>query len=401
MDTTTSGSGPTVPGFEQITTTAAAASYSSATKVLHTVARLFPDRSPAREIRIAPAPHTVEQYLTMYCQAQCAHCNAWNRNRALAETEMPPEMAWRLHASIKRMGVRGVQYCGGGEPTVWRGGKVADLIADLPPDTVRAGMASNLIRGHVLARPEVLANMQFIEAAVFAYDDDSYRQVAGGKHFHTALERSVRRIIATRDQAGLNRPRLNAKIIINAVNYRWLQQIYSWAVGVGFDNIHLRLADDYEGRGGFVLDAAQREKFRVDLEQLAEQHGLGSWAAQIGHIMGDAAKGAEGAHRWCWTVAAGLNCWVLADGGVYVCGPQWGRQEYLIGNLNDADLEGIWGSQRHKDVAQRLIANMALSRCYELGCRHIHQSRAIDAWAAGELDTPSQKSFAAQDAWFL
>jgi MoaA/NifB/PqqE/SkfB family radical SAM enzyme len=393
--------GPVVPGFEQITTTADRSSYSSATKVLHTAAARFPDRSPVREVRIAPAPHTVEQYLTMYCQARCAHCNAWDRNRALGETEMPPEMAWRLHASIKRMGVRGVQYCGGGEPTLWHGGKVADLIADLDPLTMRAGMASNLIRGHVLARPEVLANMQFIEAAVFAYDDAGYRLVAGGKRFHTALERSVRQILRVRDEAGLTRPRVNAKIIINNVNYRWLQQIYTWAAGVGFDNIHLRLADDYEGRGGFVLDSAQREEFRADLEQLAVRYGIGSWAAQIGHIMGEGAKGAAGDHRWCWTVATGLNCWVLADGGVYICGPQWGREEYLIGNLNDADLEDIWGSARHQDVARRLIANMGLSHCYELGCRHIHQSRAIDAWAAGEIDAPPAEDFAGQDAWFL
>jgi radical SAM protein with 4Fe4S-binding SPASM domain len=117
--------------------------------------------------------------------------------------------------------------------------------------------------------------------------------------------------------------------------------------------------------------------------------------------MGEGAKGAAGEHHWCWTVAAGLNCWVLADGGVYICGPQWGREEYRIGNLNDADLENIWGGERHQDVARRLIANMGLSRCYELGCRHIHQGRAIDAWAAGDVEAPPAEAFATQDAWFL
>jgi hypothetical protein len=44
---------------------------------------------------------------------------------------------------------------------------------------------------------------------------------------------------------------------------------------------------------------------------------------------------------------------------------------------------------------------MGLSRCYELGCRHIHQGRAIDAWAAGDLQAPPAEAFAEQDAWFL
>ncbi|MFJ4184159.1 radical SAM protein [Kitasatospora sp. NPDC089509] len=388
-------------GFEQITTTAAPAAYSSAAKVLHAAQRLFPDRQPPREVRIARAPWSLEMYLTMLCNVTCVHCYAKKRNEEYGFADMPLEMADRLHASIERMGVRGVQYCGGGEPTLWHGGLVADYIARLDKATTRAGMASNLIRGTALARSEVLERMTFIEAAVFAYDDATYRQVAGGKKSQSAMERAVREIRAVRDAAGLQGPKVNAKVLINNVNYTWLERIYDWAERTGFDNIHIRLVDDYENLGGFTLNAAQRESFRADLEHLADQRGLASWKRQIPHIMGEGAKGAAGPHRWCWTVAAGLNCWVLANGEVYACGPQWGRQEYLIGNLNDADLEDIWGSERHHEVARRLIANMGLSGCYKLGCRHIHQTRAIDAWTAGDLPTPGPEEFADQHAWFL
>jgi hypothetical protein len=194
---------------------------------------------------------------------------------------------------------------------------------------------------------------------------------------------------------------VNAKVLINNRNYAWLPPIYDWAASVGFDNIHLRLVDDYEGIGGFVLDAAQRRQFRALLIDFAAQRGLDGWRDQIGLIMGDDAKGAAGDHRWCWTVAAGLNCWVLANGEVYACGPQWGRRDYLIGDLNHGDLEDIWGGDRHREVAELLIENMTASRCYATGCRHIKQTIAIDAWRDGRLNPPPATEFADRHAWFL
>ncbi|WP_030459482.1 radical SAM protein [Kitasatospora sp. NRRL B-11411] len=395
----TSISGPA--GFEQITTTAKPSPYSSATKVLHTAAGLFPGRQLVRKVDIAPAPHSLEMYLTMNCNVDCTHCYAQDRNEEYGFADMPVEMAQRLHASIAAMGVRGVQYCGGGEPTLWRGGEVADLIAGLDLATTRAGMASNLVLGKVLARPEVLARMTFIEAAVFAFDNESYRAVAGGKKSHSRMEESVRAILAAWEAAGLDGPKVNAKVLINNVNYRWLEEIYDWSARTGFDNIHIRLVDDYENKGGFTLDPAQREEFREHLTRFCAERGLASWGRQIGQIMGDTHKGAGGAHSWCWTVARGLNCWVIANGEVYICGPQWGRQEYLIGDLREADLEEIWGGEKHRQVASRLISNMGLSGCYKMGCRHIHQSRAIEAWAAGDLPDPDPADFETQHAWFL
>jgi hypothetical protein len=263
-------------------------------------------------------------------------------------------------------------------------------------------MASNMTMGKVLARPEVLANMVFVETAVFAYDDESYEAVAGVKRGQSRMTKAVRAVLDARDAADLATPAVNAKVIINTVNYRWLRPIYTWAEETGFDAVHLRLADDYEQRGGgFVLDDTQRAEFRADLEALAAERGLSEWASKAGLILGDNNKGVTGDHSWCWTVATGVNCWVLANGEVYICGPQWGASQYLIGDLNVADLEDIWGGEQHQRVARRLIANMGLSRCYALGCRHIKQSQAVDHWAAGAVTVPPAGEFEQRHAWFL
>ncbi len=387
-------------GFELITATARPADYWSGVKALYAAAEakaVDPDVFDGG-ISIRPAPWSLELYPTMACNVSCVHCYAQTRNEQYGFAGMSTEMMDRLHASIARMGVRGVQYCGGGEPTLWRGGQVADYIAGLP-EQARAGMASNLIKGHVLARADVLQKMTFIEAAVFGYDDATYTEVAGGRGGHTAMTRAVRAILDARDRAGLSTPVVNAKVLINNRNYTWLPRIYDWAVSTGFDNVHLRLVDDYEGIGGFTLDDAQRAAFRELLSTFAKDQGITVWLDQLDLIMGD--KGAAGDHRWCWTVAIGLNCWVLANGEVYACGPQWGRPDYLIGTLQEDDLEDIWGGERHRQVAQRLIDSMVASRCFATGCRHIKQTMAIDAWRAGALPTPPADEFAPRHAWFL
>ncbi|GAV38290.1 SPASM domain-containing protein [Streptomyces acidiscabies] len=388
-------------GIDLITATAQPRAYWSADKALHAAAA--PGSPPVRgEIQIRPAPWTLEVYGTMDCNVACTHCNADQRNHAYGLAEMPVEMMERLHASIAAMGVRGVQYCGGGEPLLWNGGRIADFIAALPRETTRAGMASNMTMGKALARPDVLDRMVFVETAVFAYDDASYEAVAHVKNGQSRMEKAVRAVLAARESAGLSTPAVNAKVIINSTNYRWLRQIYVWAENVGFDSIHLRLADDYERTDGdFVLDRRQRDEFRADLEAFGAERGLTEWVEKAALIVGDDNKGVVGDHTWCWTVATGVNCWVLANGEVYVCGPQWGSEQYLIGDLRHRDLEGIWGGEQHRQVARRLIANMGLTRCFAMGCRHIKQSMAVDAWTAGEVTPPAAEAFEQQHAWFL
>jgi radical SAM protein with 4Fe4S-binding SPASM domain len=388
--------------ISQITTTAEPRIYGSAHKALYATAEAFEGAEIAQgQVRIGPRPWSLEMYPTMACNIACVHCYAQLRNEEYGFTSMPVEMMDRLHASINAMDVRGVQYCGGGEPTLWRGGGIGDYIARLPVETTRAGMASNLLKGECLARTDVLERMTFIEVAVFAFDNASYTAVAGKDHGHDRLKRGLDAVLTARQAAGLTSPVVNAKILINNVNCVWLPQIYDWATSAGFDNVHMRLVDDYENLGGFVLSDTQRAEFGVLLSDFAGQRGLPALGNQVGMILGVDNKGVTGEFGHCWTVALGLNCWVLANGEVYACGPQWGRQEFLIGDLRHADLEDIWDSERHQQVAQLLMERMPSSRCYTMGCRHIKQTMAIDAWRGGQIATPPPAEFADRHAWFL
>jgi MoaA/NifB/PqqE/SkfB family radical SAM enzyme len=393
----------TAPEINLITVTAKPRKYWSAHKALYAAERYvaqLPAGPPIPgETPIAKSPWSLEIYPTMACQIACTHCYAQERNRAYGYTGMPVGMMDRLHASVERMGIRGVQYCGGGEPLLWRRGKIADYIAQLPSAVTRAGMASNVINGEVLARRDVLERMTFLEVAVFAYDDPTYEIVTKRRGRHPQVEHALREILAARDAFGLTTPVVNAKILVNNLNHRWLAEMYDWAVSIGFDNIHLRLVDDYESLGSFTIEGEKRAEFRGRLESFATQRGLDAWLEQIDFIMGE--KGASGDHRHCWTVAMGLNVWVLANGEVYVCGPQWGRPEYCIGNLADADLDELWGVERHRQVVRRLLLDMATSRCYEMGCRHIKQTIAIDGYLQGEIASPPAEEFEERHAWFL
>lgn len=344
-------------------------------------------------------PWSVEIYPTMACQIECVHCYAQTRNREYHYKSMSVEMMDRLHASLYRMGVRGVQYCGGGEPLIWKRGKIAEYIAGLNLATTRAGMASNMLTGHVLATPETLRRMTFIEVAVFAHDDESYFQVAGRQNCIGKLAENVQLLQDVKRRAGLETPSINAKILINRINYRWLHQIYDWSVSVGFDNIHLRLVDDYENGVDVALTLSEVNVFRALLLELCDRHKLDYWRDNIDFILG--AKGSEGEHSRCWTVRLGLNAWVLANGEVYVCGPQWGTPEYCIGNLSFKEFDEIWGGARHREVAAEIEDRMTDSGCYKVGCRHIKQTKAINAALNGTVRFPPAEEFEPRHAWFL
>jgi len=338
----------------------------------------------------------------MACNIACHFCNAAVRREELRFVNMPDEMMDRLHASIAAMGVRGVQYCGGGEPTLWRNGRIADYIAALPAGITRAAMASNIVKGHHLARPDTLARMAFLEVAVFSYDDPTYEMMAGVGGTHTRVRDSLEKILAARAAAGLDHPFVNAKILISDRNYLWFSDIYDWVAGAGFDNIHVRLVDDYEHTGaGFVLNDAQRTEFAGIVARYADSRGLPHLTDQLPMIVGTDNKGVGVELNHCWTVALGMNCWVLSNGKVFACGPQWGNEDYCIGDLNHANLEDIWGSPRHQEVAELLIAKMGSSRCFALGCRHARQTQVIDLMRDGSVTVPPASEFTARHAEFL
>jgi MoaA/NifB/PqqE/SkfB family radical SAM enzyme len=385
-----------------ITIASKSSKYWSASKVLYAVPASLEHNATDSVDSIAqnllPAPWSLEIYPTMACQLRCIHCYAQKRNEMYHFGAMPTDMMDSLHESIRAMGIRGVQYCGGGEPLSWQRGHIVNYIAELP-HTTRAGMASNMVAGDALASADVLRNLTFLEVPVFAYDEDSYVQVAGTKGANAKVKRSLINLFAERDRAGIDTLSVNAKLLINRFNYQWLPKMYDSCLKIGFDNIHLRLVDDYEKLGHFTLEDEQKTKFRHALEKFALERKIDNWVEQIDYVMGE--KGVDGNHSHCWSVALGLNCWVLSNGEVYICGPQWGNKDFCIGSLRENSLEEIWGGPSHLFTIQRLIRNMTESRCFEKGCRHIKQSLVIDSYLAGNISPPSHSEFDERHAWFL
>ncbi len=348
---------------------------------------------------IPSKPWSLELYPTMACQIECTHCYSQLRNKEYRFIGMDPNLMEQLHDSIRNLGIRGIQYCGGGEPLLWRKGGITKYIAGLNREVSRAGMASNLLMGDALADAKVLDKMVFIEVAVFSYDDETYNLVAGRPHCSKEVERVVKLLQEIKRSNGIETPSINAKILINQVNYKWLPKIFRWAQRTGFDNIHLRIVDDYEENNPISLTPSQKMEFYDLVLEFSKVEGIKEWENNIEYILG--MKGVSLHHSHCRTIQLGLNAWVIANGEVYICGPQWGKKEYCIGNLREAPLEMIWGGSRHLEIVNQIRENMHNSQCYKIGCRHIKQTIAIDDVLAGRGFIPPKIEFEERHAWFL
>ncbi|MBM3290149.1 MAG: radical SAM protein, partial [Candidatus Hydrogenedentes bacterium] len=83
--------------------------------------RIMTHWTEARAIldRKMPAPRTAIVYPTYVCNQDCLWCeyNAENTNRDLTRV-MSKEHLFGLIDSLRDLGVRGVEFCGGGEPTL-------------------------------------------------------------------------------------------------------------------------------------------------------------------------------------------------------------------------------------------------------------------------------------------
>jgi radical SAM protein with 4Fe4S-binding SPASM domain len=94
----------------------------------------------------------------------------------------------------------------------------------------------------------------------------------------------------------------------------------------------------------------------------------------------------------CWISALQYTAGVDPDGEIYLCSP-WSRKDYSIGNINRIDLPSIWGSKRHKEVAEILNAKLKSGQCHPLLCRHYYSNLAIDAFVEGLIPSLSNGDF--------
>ena len=297
-------------------------------------------------------PRMISCWLTHVCNLNCDYClytESHNRYKDLVDTEK----FMRFIDEIAELGVEGLEFGGGGEPTLHKDCfKIAKYAKD---KGLQVGMLTNAARFDV---PLALESFRYIRLGIDAHEDGLYQRVKGTTAGTFAkTERNCRELIKARNDAGLKTPRIGVKHLIGKKNVRFLQELILWAQDIGADYVHFKA----EHNSPDALTSEERESYGKQLKDLKYENP--------GFVKGDLNFLVGKFHCFMSPIHAVLD----AHGNLNQC-CYFTEKKDQIGNAFEQGFKNVWYSAQHAKVR----SDKTVDGCNKFDCRwHAYNAQAM------------------------
>lgn len=307
-----------------------------------------------------PFPRMAILYPVYGCNLDCLGCE-YGADNAKGFVMLDSDRFLRLVDELAGVGVEGIEFCGGGEPTLHPA--FIEAVEHGAARGVRFGLLTN---GTALAeefRRRALPHFAYVRVTLDAADEETYARVrpAKGRNPWKKVLGNIAAMVEERRRRELCLD-LSVKFLVSRENRDDLRAAVQLARDLGVDAIQFKALRLHPAELSHV------EELEVDAELAAlraEFPGVG--------IVGSVRKLAM--TRSCMLTP--LQVTVDARGDVYLCCYFRHRAErHAIGNVYDQAFRELWASDRHRAA----IAGIDPSECSALDCRFIRYHDVVDAW---------------------
>jgi cyclic pyranopterin phosphate synthase len=332
----------------------------------------------APPVLIEVDPSNACNHACSFCLSSYIHFDKYKGTETFSRAVMPRDMLMGLCEDFVDMGVRAVNWTGGGEPTLNK--HLKDAIEYCGKNGIKQGMFTN---GTLLDKWDMFEvmvdNMTWVRFSVDAGTAKTYNSVrkAKGKQNWDKMASNLRRLIDVNNQKG-------KKIDI----------------GVGYvispDTYH-EIVDFAHFFKDFDLAYCQYKPEVVIREDGGQQRELEFWTKKVNPLL-EEAKNILGdkfqansykfedlindrssygrSYKKC--LGSQISPCIGADGHVYVCTNHRGWKQYSYGCLYDGKtFKEIWGDLRRRNAVMGLIENIeCFSNCTKL-CKPHESNKAM------------------------
>lgn len=346
------------------------------------------DISSSRTIQNILSPVSLALCPTSKCIRDCVFCSNSQRNaiNRKVNAEYSREMFSSLANDINALQVKGVTFAGGGEPLTYDKEALENFMLQ---DNIsyKIGIHTNGIYLSKLISDSIFTkgNIKYINISAVAHTHALYHEITGANG--NQLFEIENNIIKALQLKGLTSSgvSIGVKHLICRNNYMYTSDAYNYYSSLDVDSILLRCVGNFEPGQDVELSQSQNQELLTILSNklhLPEE--------QIQAIIGKPSVTPPLPSR-CWILALQYTAGIDPDGETYLCSP-WSQREYSIGNSSKSSLKEIWGSQKHREIADVLNRKMLNNECNPLLCRHFYSNLAIDAYVEGSLEAlPASK----------
>ena len=304
------------------------------------------------------APVTVKIDLTNVCNHDCPGCIDADLI-ANDNNELHIDLVKTLLDDLKSMGVKGINYTGGGEPTAHK--KFAEVIRHTAELGLDIGLICNgsLFHKKRIPMEELLRHFSWIRVSLDAYDHDTHVRTHGSKSTFKKTVQNMRDLVRIKKEQNLD-VTLGAGYITNQYEDmdRQCWRFVELCKDIGLDYAQLRPSFgfffDYkkikpsEWKDIFAeLKKYEDSSFRVVIDE-GKFHKIFS---------GKTGRKYSTCHAQSFKSTS-----ITARGGVYICCSLSGVSEGFIGNIKKETISEIWNGKRRQDI----LAKLQVKKCPKL-----------------------------------
>ncbi len=305
-----------------------------------------------------PAPRTAIVYPTYCCNQNCQWCEYAEDNREINQM-MTEEQLHSLLRGLRDLGVRGVEFCGGGEPTLHPA--LAGAVREMKANGVSTGVLTNgtRLRGELASALADCAS--YVRVGFDSANAETFNKVKRPKTSAAGFDavcENVRNLVALRDEKGTGLV-VSMKVILSSENYTEIEQCVDLACRLKVNSIQFKAARLCDTE----LNEEQAAQVQIELVRVREMYP--SMA-----VVGGVKK--LNMTRQCWLTP--LQIMVDTLGDVFLCCYYRHRKDaHRFGNAFTENLRDVWYGQRHWEAIRRINP----AECNLLDCRFVHYNRIM------------------------
>lgn len=322
-------------------------------------------------------PVTVELDPVNYCNHRCG----WCVDPAHGHSRLDEDFARELLGELRELGVMGIVYKGGGEPTLHP--SLQELLEFTRGLGYETGLVTNGSRLEKVVRP-VVSHASYLRVSIDGPTPQSHTAVHGSDDFQDIIA-GVKKAVRTRDECGQRHPVIGLSFAMDYGMIHLVGEAVELGDCLGVDYVLFRTP--FFGEVGreptMTIEQAQTVRDAFDAardaycgemrimvdhwisdREASEISGPGSSSPRRGLYQQPGANGIEHVTGRC--LASPLLAVVAGDRSVYPCCNLRTLEEWRIGVVDyeaDRTFRQIWEGKRRREVMERIHRTECIRYC--------------------------------------
>lgn len=314
------------------------------------------------------APIHIDMGLTKFCNTGCIYCIGVTQGMVKG-TMIEPDALLRFMGDCGRLGVRSVAFIGDGEPTLNPG--MYDAIVKGAEVGVDTGIATNGLLLDMDRAHDLLRDATFVRFNLSSAEPENFLKVHQSKAdgFNDLVE--IMGTMAQIKKENNYKCTLGIQMVLIPENFDQIVKLAKVGADVGVDYLQIKQCSDTEYKE-IGINYDDYKKVQGALKE-AEKYSTDDYLVKVKwnkiNIMDDTEVYKDGFRKYDVCFGTPFLGQVSGNGKVYPCGPYFGKDRFLMGDIHEQSYYDIVKSDRYWAVHKDVQENVDVHHDCTVGCR--------------------------------